>query len=130
MREHIVTSFETDIKDLHEKVQIMGQYVEKVVEDSFLCFTNKDDEFVQKTIASDITIDELEAQIIDGAFEILARRAPVAGDLRKIISAIRIASNFERAGDHAKNNTKRIRAIRNFLALILAPHTRLCPIQG
>ena len=41
MREHIVTSFETDIKDLHEKVQIMGQYVEKVVEDSFLCFTIK-----------------------------------------------------------------------------------------
>jgi phosphate transport system protein len=64
-------------------------------------------ERAQKVIATDVRLDVLQRTVEDLAVRVLARRQPVAVDLRDVVGVIRISADLERIGDQAKNIAKR-----------------------
>ncbi len=111
MTEHIVSSFDTDLKELGRRVVEMGGQSERLVADSVQALVKRDAELAQKVIVLDGPVDLLQREIEEKAVLIIARRQPLAGDLREIVAAMRIANDLERIGDLAKNTAKRVLAL-------------------
>lgn len=111
MSPHIVTSYDDDLKVLERLIVDMGHAVLKQHLDGVqLLRPTPDSELALNIISSDLAIDEMQCAIEENAILTIARRQPVAIDLRTIIAALRIATDLERIGDLAKNNAKRILA--------------------
>jgi phosphate transport system protein len=111
MTEHIVSSFDADLKDLGRKVVEMGGQAERLVADSVLALVKRDAELAQKVIVLDGPVDLLQREIEEKAILTIARRQPLAHDLREIVAAMRVANDLERIGDLAKNTGKRVLAL-------------------
>ena len=111
MTQHTVSSFDTDLKSLTAIVFDMGLAATRAVEYSTLALQKRDAKLAQQLIANDRNIDDWQHKLEERAIGLIARRQPVAGDLREIVSAIRIAYDLERIGDLAKNLAKRTLAI-------------------
>ena len=111
MTEHIVTSFDNDLKEIGRRVVEMGGQAERLVADSVEALVKRDSESAQKVIVLDGPIDLLQREIEEKAILTIARRQPLAGDLREIVAAMRIANDLERIGDLAKNTAKRVLAL-------------------
>ncbi len=109
--EHIVTSFDDDLNGLAQKIAEMGGLAEQNVADSVAALAGRDVAKAQRVIGSDDRIDALQAAIEENAVQIIARRQPMARDLREVMAAIHIANDLERVGDLAKNTAKRVVAI-------------------
>lgn len=111
MSSHIVTSYDDDLKVLDRLIVDMGRSVLRQHLDGLqLLQASPDAERAQSIIAADHAIDEMQSAIEEKAILTIARRQPVAIDLRTIIASLRIATDLERIGDLAKNNAKRILA--------------------
>jgi phosphate transport system protein len=111
MTEHIVSSFDADLKDLGRKVVEMGGQAERLVADSVHALVKRDAELAQKVIVLDGPVDLLQREIEEKAILTIARRQPLAHDLREIVAAMRVANDLERIGDLAKNTGKRVLAL-------------------
>ncbi|QFR34139.1 phosphate signaling complex protein PhoU [Ancylobacter sp. TS-1] len=111
MTDHIVSSFDTDLKELGRRVVEMGGQSERLVADSVQALVKRDSELAQKVIVLDGPVDLLQREIEEKAVLTIARRQPLAGDLREIVAAMRIANDLERIGDLAKNTAKRVLAL-------------------
>jgi len=111
MTEHIVSSFDNDLKEIGRRVVEMGGQAERLVADSVEALVKRDSESAQKVIVLDGPIDLLQREIEEKAILTIARRQPLAGDLREIVAAMRIANDLERIGDLAKNTAKRVLAL-------------------
>ncbi len=111
MTEHIVSSFDTDLKELSRRVVEMGGQAERLVADSVEALVKRDTELAQKVIVLDGPVDLLQREIEEKAILTIARRQPLAGDLREVVAAMRIANDLERIGDLAKNTGKRVLAL-------------------
>ncbi|MBS7544503.1 phosphate signaling complex protein PhoU [Ancylobacter oerskovii] len=109
--EHIVSSFDTDLKEISRRVVEMGGQAEQLVADSVQSLVKRDTELAQKVIVLDGPIDLLQREIEEKSVLTIARRQPLAGDLREIVAAMRIANDLERIGDLAKNTSKRVLAL-------------------
>jgi len=109
--EHIVTSYEEELVSLDNKLAKMGGLAEKLVGKSIEALDKHDPDLADLTIRSDRAIDELERKIEEQAITMIARRQPMALDLRQIMTAIRISSDLERIGDLGKNIAKRALAV-------------------
>ncbi len=90
----------------------MGGLAEQMVSDSMRALVGTDAALAQKVISDDVIMDAMEREIGDKAIITIARRQPVAADLREIIGALRIASDLERVGDLGKSNAKRVMAVQ------------------
>ena len=112
MSEHIVSSYDEQLKTLHATVLKMGALCESQFSSSITALIKGDDELVDKIIGKDDRIDELERKIDDQVVNLITLRAPMAIDLRETVSAMRIASELERIGDLAKNTAKRAKIIK------------------
>ena len=108
---HIVRSFDEDLKYLSGRIAAMGGLAERMVEEAVSALVHADEMLARKVVADDLLLDIAEREIDEKAIGIIARRQPLAGDLREIIGAIRISADLERVGDLAKNNAKRVVAI-------------------
>jgi len=113
MTEHIVTSYDEELKDLAVKITRMGGHAEKVLTDATQALHRHDEELAMRTINADEQIDRLEHEIEEQAILMIAKRQPVAADLREVIAAIKISSDLERIGDLAKNIAKRAVAVQS-----------------
>ena len=111
MPEHTVSSFDEELSDLSRKIAEMGGLAEQYVADSVAALVNRDAAQAQRVIAGDQRIDKLQQQVEESAIQMIARRQPMARDLREIMAAIHIANDLERVGDLAKNTAKRVLAI-------------------
>ncbi|MCK0207031.1 phosphate signaling complex protein PhoU [Starkeya koreensis] len=111
MTDHIVSSFDTDLKELGRRVVEMGGQSERLVADSVQALVKRDAELAQKVIVLDGPVDLLQREIEEKAVLTIARRQPLAGDLREIVAAMRVANDLERIGDLAKNTAKRVLAL-------------------
>ena len=111
MSEHIVRSYDTDLQGLRQRIAEMGGIAEKMLVDSVSALARRDKSLAQTVIASDPRLDVLHREVEESAILTIARRQPLAVDLRETISAIRIAGDVERIGDLAKNIAKRALAI-------------------
>ncbi len=108
MSEHTAKAFDVDLQELSRMVAEMGGRAEKLIADSVDALAKRDGERAKRVIAADVAIDQLQREIEDRAVLTIARRQPMAVDLRAIVSALRIASDLERIGDLAKNIAKRV----------------------
>ena len=111
MAEHIVSSYDTDLQGLRQRIAEMGGIAEKMLVDSVDALARHDKPLAQTVIALDPRLDILHREVEENAILTIARRQPLAVDLRETISAIRIAGDVERVGDLAKNIAKRAVAI-------------------
>src|SRR5882724_7918868 len=111
MTEHTVRSYDDELSDLAQKIAEMGGLAEQQVADSVAALAHRDGALAQRVIGADVRIDRLQRQVEDSATSMIARRQPMAQDLREIMAAIHIATDLERVGDLAKNTAKRVFAV-------------------
>ncbi len=111
MNDHIVTSFDVELKEISRAIVEMGGKSERLVADGVTSLIRRDITLAQKVVLQDAGIDQVQRDIEEKAVLIIAKRQPVAGDLREIVASIRIANDLERIGDLAKNIAKRVIAI-------------------
>ncbi len=113
MSDHIVSSFDHDLNTLRSSIAEMGGISEKMLADAVTALVRRDETLAQQVIASDARLDTLQREVEERAIMTIARRQPLAVDLRDVVSAIRISGDLERIGDLAKNCAKRTLAISN-----------------
>ena len=111
MSPHTVASFDADLKSLSDMISEMGSRAGNALSEATNALVERDVQLAQQVIASDRLIDQLQQRIEEAVAATIARRQPMAIDLREIISTIRIANDLERIGDLAKNLAKRVIAL-------------------
>jgi len=104
---HPAKSYQSELNSLDTMVAQMGGLAEQALGQAIDALCHSDPELAEATLENDRAIDRLERLVDDLAISIIARRAPIASDLRQIVTAIRIAVELERIGDLAKNIAKR-----------------------
>jgi phosphate transport system protein len=109
--EHIVRSFDEELKRLTNAIARMGGLAESQIAGAIQAVVKRDTELASAIVQNDHKIDELEREVDDRAVQILALRQPMASDLRAVIAALRIASDIERIADYAANVAKRAIAL-------------------
>jgi phosphate transport system protein len=111
MPEHTAKAFDADLQEITRMVAEMGGLAEKQVTDSIAALAKRDSDSAQRIAAADPSIDTLQREIEDKAVLTIARRQPMAVDLRDIVGALRVCNDLERIGDLAKNIAKRVMAL-------------------
>ncbi len=109
--QHIVRSYDADLKYLASRIAAMGGHAERMVEQSVQALVNSDTGLARKVVEDDAFLDEGQREIDEKAIVVIAKRQPMADDLREIIGAIRISGDLERVGDLGKNIAKRVVAV-------------------
>ena len=110
---HTLKAFDEDLDRLRALISQMGGLAEHQIRESMRCLVQRDVEGAKKVIADDKKIDELERETERRAIETIALRAPMAGDLRDVVAALKIASVVERIGDYAKNIARRVKELED-----------------
>src|SRR5437016_204259 len=103
MAEHTAKAFDVDLQDLNRMVAEMGGLAEKQVADSVAALAARDVELAERIVATDAAIDALQREIEEKSVLTIARRQPMAVDLREVVGALRLSNDLERIGDHATN---------------------------
>jgi phosphate transport system protein len=111
MREHIVRSYEEELALLDKRIAQMGGLAEKLLGQAFDALERRDPQLAESVVQADKAIDRLQKEIEEQVVSMIARRQPMADDLRHIMAALRITGDLERIGDLAKNIAKRALAI-------------------
>ncbi len=109
--DHTTKAFDTDLQEITRKVAEMGGLAERQIADAVQALVERDVELGERVIAMDPTIDALQREIEEKAILTIARRQPMAVDLRECVSAMRVCNDLERIGDHAKHIGKRVVAL-------------------
>ncbi|MBX7198660.1 MAG: phosphate signaling complex protein PhoU [Rhodospirillaceae bacterium] len=114
---HTVTAFDNELAQLERRVLEMGGLVEAQLKAAMEALMKRDAEAAERVIARDPELDACEREIEAGALSIIARRQPLANDLRYVFGNVKIAGSLERVGDYAKNIAKR--------TLVLSRHANI-----
>ncbi|HAU76555.1 MAG TPA: phosphate transport system regulatory protein PhoU, partial [Agrobacterium sp.] len=108
---HILSAYDDELKFLTRRIAEMGGLAEQMCADAVRALVNSDAALAQKVISDDAILDHSEREIGDKAIVTIAKRQPMAADLREIIGTLRIAADLERVGDLGKNTAKRVIAV-------------------
>jgi len=108
---HTISAYDEELKFLSKRIAAMGGHAERMVEQAVAALVNADQGLAQKVIQDDVVLDEGQREIDDKAIVIIAKRQPMATDLREIVGAIRISADIERVGDLGKNVAKRVASV-------------------
>jgi phosphate transport system protein len=111
---HTSREFERELRTLRERLLAMGGRAEQQISRAVEALVNRDDKLAAEVIAADAEIDQDEVTIDELAFLVLARRQPVASDLRFIMLALKVVTDLERIGDLAVNIAKRQKDLSRF----------------
>lgn len=111
LSQHIMRAYDDELKFLSSGVAAMGGQAEQIVERAIQALITGDVGLAAKVIKDDLLLDEAQREIDEKATVIIAKRQPLAGDLRGIIGSIRITADLERVGDLGKNIAKRVGAV-------------------
>src|SRR6187397_2217845 len=109
--EHTAKAFDSDLQELTRLVAEMGGLAERMIVESVDALIRRDVALGKRVVAADAEIDSLQRLIEERAVLTIARRQPMAVDLREIVGALRVATDLERIGDLAKNIGKRVLAL-------------------
>ncbi|MBZ8135462.1 phosphate signaling complex protein PhoU [Afifella sp. IM 167] len=113
MSEHIVTSYDEELSQLSRSIAEMGGLVEQQFEESVAALLTGNSELAQNVVSGDRQINALHTQIEERSILVIAKRQPMAQDLRQTVACIRISNDLERVGDLSKNIAKRALAIED-----------------
>src|SRR5215510_11426365 len=112
-REHTNKHYEGQLRFLKEKLLLIGHKAEASIADATRALVERQPSRAQRVVDEDDQVDQLELEIDDLCFEILAREQPVASDLRFITTAMKIVGDIERIGDNGVNIARRALEIMN-----------------
>lgn len=104
---HIVRSYDEDLQHIANRIVEMGGLVETQLSEAIESVVKRDAELARRVADSDGRIDVMEREIDDAVIRLIARRQPVADDLREMISALKIVGILERVGDYAAHVAER-----------------------
>jgi phosphate transport system protein len=107
MTDHTVKSYEEELNTLSAECARMGGLTEAQVADAITAVVKRNQELALNVVGRDDKLDIAEREIERRAIRLIALRQPMADDLRRTVSAMKIANNLERCGDLAKNIAKR-----------------------
>lgn len=108
MTEHIVSSYDDDLKEISDGVINMGDEVLGALNNIETLLKNNDHELAEEIIKNDLIINDLGQSVENKVFNILASRQPMAIDLRIVFSAVKISLYLERCGDMCKGISNRV----------------------
>ncbi len=111
---HTSREFDRELRTLRDKLLAMGGRAEEQIGRAVQALVKRDEALADQVIADDESIDQAEIGIDELAFLILARRQPVASDLRFVMLALKVVTDLERIGDLAVNIAKRVRDLARF----------------
>jgi phosphate transport system protein len=111
MGEHTVTSFDAELEHIDRLIRDMGDLAGAMVAGAARALLASDNPLAQRVISDDAIMDAKQRELDDGAITLIAKRQPMAQDLRAVVGAIRMAADLERVGDLAKNIAKRVGAV-------------------
>lgn len=112
--EHLVKSYDLELKRLRGLLTQMGGIVESQVALAAEAIMNRDTAAATRAVEEDPKVDALEREAEQFVIRLLALRQPVAGDLRQIVMALKITGDLERIGDYAANVAKRSIVLAEF----------------
>ena len=113
MREHTLKAFDEDLDRLRALISQMGGLAEHAIGEAMRCLTQRDLEGAKKIVEDDKKLDALEIETERRVVQLIALRAPMAGDLRDAVAALKISGVVERIGDYAKNIARRVPQLQN-----------------
>lgn len=108
---HILATFDDALASLRNNVLMMSSLTERSLDRAICGLLQRDDEACAIAIADDEEIDQLEKQVDHDGIDLLLRFQPVASDLRRVVSAMKLSSNLERMADQATNIARRARKL-------------------
>ena len=111
MTEHTVAAFDEDLNAIDHLIREMGDLAAAMVGSATRALLDLDDPLALHVVSQDATMDARQRDLDERAITLIARRQPVAADLRAVVGAIRMAADLERIGDLAKNIAKRVGAV-------------------
>src|SRR6202048_3469601 len=114
---HILGTFDESLAALRNNVLMMAGLTERSLERAMKGLVDRNDDLCANAIADDEEIDQLEKQIDKDGVDVLLRFQPVASDLRRVVSAMKLSPNIERVGDQATNIARRARKLNKHPAL-------------
>ncbi|PHV70334.1 phosphate transport system regulatory protein PhoU [Sporanaerobium hydrogeniformans] len=95
--------YEKNLKELNQNIVKMGQITERLIDQTIKAITQNNQELAKKTIAEDDIIDAMQLEIEKECALLIALQQPVAGDLRFIISTIKMITDIERIADQCSD---------------------------
>src|SRR5581483_5029048 len=108
---HILGNFDEALAALRNNVMMMASLTERSLDRALEGLFKRNDDLCANAIADDEEIDQLEKQIDKDGVDILLRYQPVASDLRRVVSAMKLSSNLERMADQATTIARRARKL-------------------
>jgi phosphate transport system protein len=96
-----------ELKELREKILLMGGSVESQLEDALLALTERNSDVAIRVVENDLRVNKLDVEIDEACLRLLALQQPTAGDLRFITTAMKISTELERMSDLAENIAER-----------------------
>ena len=105
---HTLKAFDEDLDRLRALISQMGGLAEHAIGEAMRCLVQRDVDGAHTVIEADKKLDALEAETEQRVVQLIALRAPMAGDLRDVVAALKISGVVERIGDYAKNIAKRV----------------------
>jgi phosphate transport system protein len=108
---HILGTFDEALAALRNDVLMMAGLAERSLDRAIKGLFQRSDDLCAHAIADDEEIDQLEKQIDKDGVDILLRYQPVASDLRRVISAMKLSPNIERVADQATSIARRARKL-------------------
>jgi phosphate transport system protein len=122
MKKHTDHAYESELQSLRDHILLMGAKVEGMMRAAIVALSERDSALAQRTMQDDHQINRLEVEIDELCLRILARRQPVASDLRIVTIALKLVTDLERMGDGVVNICERV--------LELNQEPALRPIRG
>ena len=111
MADHTSNAFDAELKTLRDGIVKMGDRAQKMVLDAMEALASGNLDLAREILAAETHITDMQRHLAENAIHTIARRQPLAVDLREIIGAIRISSDLEGVGDLAKNIALRAKDI-------------------
>jgi phosphate transport system protein len=108
---HILATFDEALSSLRDNVLLMSSLTERSLDRAITGLLQRDDDMCAIAIADDEEIDQLEKQVDKDGIDLLLRFQPVASDLRRVVSAMKLSSNLERMADQGTNIARRARKL-------------------
>ena len=107
-REHTLKAFDEDLVRLRALIAQMGGLAEHAISEAMRCLVQRDVNGAMAVVREDVKLDNLEIEAEKRVVQLIALRAPMAGDLREAVAALKISGVVERIGDYAKNIARRV----------------------
>jgi phosphate transport system protein len=107
-RLHTDREYEGELSRLREMLLMMGAKVEEMLRQAMKALVTRDTALAEKTLEIDRQINRLEIEVDELCLRVLARRQPVASDLRFLTMALKVVTDLERMGDLGVNICERV----------------------